>query len=105
MGMDYYYNYGRCECCHRYEQVHIGKSSAGWTFNFQGTEEIRSYADWLHFFESNPGEVVTQYGEIKTVDAFKELVEAKRTERNNHALNYPKGNWLDPDGHSFSSYI
>ena len=46
MGMNYYKRTVKCDCCGEIENLHIGKSSFGWTFNFMGTEKIRSFADW-----------------------------------------------------------
>ena len=33
------------------EELHIGKSSFGWTFSFHATDEIRSYEHWLKYLK------------------------------------------------------
>lgn len=97
-----------CEDCDPNEgRTHIGKSSSGWTFTFHATDTIRSYADWLKVLEAG-GEIVNEYGDVLPLADFKELVERKRTAKRNHTIYcrnaYPGlgGNFLDPDGHSFS---
>jgi hypothetical protein len=106
MGTNYYHHIDVCECCGRAgEVVHVGKSSAGWTFTFQGTEEIRSYQDWLDAMEADPAsKILDEYGREISLEDFKAIVELKRDENRNHARDYPDGSWLDPDGHSFSGH-
>jgi hypothetical protein len=103
-----------CPTCHHApEQLHIGKSSGGWTFSFHGTDEIRSYQDWLKVLPT--GEIWNEYDEPVSLEEFQAMVEAKRGEKHNHTL-YCRASarewerehgysecWLDPDGHSFSS--
>lgn len=37
MGTNYYVAKNKCDCCKRYDkEYHIGKSSWGWSFTFQG---------------------------------------------------------------------
>jgi hypothetical protein len=39
MGTNYYVVENACECCNRYDEtLHIGKSSCGWAFTFQGVK-------------------------------------------------------------------
>lgn len=107
MGTNYYHIENVCEHCGRGDEgEHIGKSSAGWTFSFQGTPEIRSYADWLARLEAG-GIIRNEYGDVVTLDEFKELVEAERGAKLNHTHysdeHHPGVDvWLDDDGHSFS---
>jgi len=91
--------------------LHIGKSSLGWTFSFQATEHYKSYKELLEFYENNKKqiEIKDEYGRKITIDEFKELVEHKRSEQNNHCLymrkEYPDvdyGDYLDDDNNSFS---
>ena len=109
MGTNYYYRTATCPMCgHSKDETHIGKSSGGWTFAFHGTEEIRSYADWLRVLASGEGEIFDEYDRKVTVEEFKELVESKRFEEFNHAAEAIAqrlsccGDWIDPDGNSFS---
>jgi hypothetical protein len=92
---------GFCEHCRDEAKVHIGKSSSGWTFMFQATGAIRSYRQWLEALGAG-GRIVDEYGDVVTLDDFKGMVERRRTSPHNHAIEYPDGSFLDPDGHSFS---
>lgn len=94
-----------------FKQLHIGKSSCGWTFSFQATEYYKSYKEILEFYETNKKciQIQDEYGEKITIEEFKELVESKKSEPNNHYLymqqEYPYddyGDYLDEDGNSFS---
>jgi hypothetical protein len=116
MGTNYYHRTNICECCNRYDETHIGKSSGGWTFSFQGfkkayeddeTEEVLSYADWLNRLQSG-GKIFDEYGDEVSLDEFMALVEMKKGEKRNHTIycrtHHPGlDNWLDADGHSFSA--
>jgi hypothetical protein len=129
MGTNYYLHYNICKCCSRSDEIHIGKSSGGWTFSFQGyrangtyyTEikdkdekelKIESYKDWLSFLErmiAKGSEIRDEYNEKISLDKFKELVERKKDEKFNHTkycmVEHPssmKDLWLDAEGHSFS---
>ncbi len=100
---------GFCSNCAEEARVHIGKSSVGWTFGFHATETSRSYADWLRALEAG-GRIVNEYGEVVSLDYFKELVANKRKTFSDgsppyhHASMYPDGHsFTDPDGHSFST--
>lgn len=108
-----YYHHGKppCEACGRpYEPAHIGKSSAGWTFSFHGTDEVRSYRDWLRVLESG-GEIRDEYDRPVTLEDFRAMVAMKADEPNNHArhcrVHHPdyaeQFCWLDDEGHSFSA--
>lgn len=89
-----------CQHCREEARVHIGKASFGWTFMFRATDTIRSYQDWLAVLSAG-GRIVNEYGDVETLDDFRSLVANKRNGRN-HAREYPDGNFLDPEGHSFS---
>lgn len=109
MGTNYYWRKNICESCKRYEEIHIGKSSFGWTFSFHGTDEIRSYKDWIKKLESE-GEIYDEYDEKICLDEFKYLVQARTKAKLNHTIQCEKdyrfssfNTWLDEDGHSFSS--
>ena len=88
-------------------EIHIGKSSAGWTFSFQETPFYKSYKELLKFYEDNKNsiEIVDEYGDKIDIDYFKKLVEDKKKEE----FNYTKyiGNdeeyvYLDEEGNSFT---
>ena len=92
-----------CEQCEGENRIHIGKSSAGWTFLFHATDTIRSYADWLVALEAG-GIIRDEYGDVIPLADFRAKVEAKRAAPNDHARQYPRDNtYHDADGHSFTA--
>lgn len=99
MGTNYYLITNECPHCGRSDRQHIGKSSAGWAFMFQGSEDIRSYADWLRVLPT--GRIEDEYGTAIALEAFKFMVKAK-SHLKADAQVYPReGTWLDADGHNF----
>lgn len=102
MGTNYYARYEICESCDRYEEEHIGKSSAGWTFSFHATDEIRSYVDWLTFLNDKDVKIFDEIGAEISLQDFKKMVETKQKEERNHAPIYTEGSFKDDEGHSFS---
>jgi hypothetical protein len=108
MGTNYYYRPEGTTTCPRCgqggaakDEEHIGKSSAGWTFSFHGTEFAGSYAEWLDVLEVG-GEIFDEYGRKVSLEDFKAMVEDKKNAPHHHAREYPQGSWTDPEGHSFS---
>lgn len=137
MGTNYYHHKYVGECCNscgRSEEKvveHIGKSSAGWSFSFHGTDEIRSAKDWEKSLLAG-GKIFNEYDEEQTVAEFMAMVEAKKGGLNHvRDLSNPDSDyyqpisntaawrgsetawmtkriaegkeWLDPEGHSFSA--
>ena len=105
MGTNYYWRPACdvCGCTHeRPPREHIGKSSAGWTFGFHATDNIRSVSDWRDVL-NGAGTIVDEYGEHYEPEEFWAMVEARRSSPNNHSVLYPRdGTFLDADGNSFS---
>lgn len=113
MGTNYYWykNPEPCPSCgHESEGLHIGKSSAGWTFSFHGTEEVRSWEDWKKVLQSG-GKIFDEYGDEKSFEEMRRVVENRSHPRGllNHfdycAVHHPehnRENWKDDEGHSFS---
>lgn len=77
MGTNYYWRYAQCAACDRYDQVHIGKSSWGWSFGFHGFRNsdrdwqpepfgcpVVSRADWIDVLKEHPGVLVNEYDEV-----------------------------------------
>lgn len=112
MGTNYYWIKDPCpHCGHGKEKAHIGKSSYGWTFSFHGIDDVvKSYKEWLNIFENENGIIKDEYGEVKSVEYFKDLVESKRNAKMNHTIyakekhpeHYKRDCWLDDEGNSFS---
>lgn len=104
-------------------QIHIGKSSQGWTFTFSAPSALEmestgvatpidSYQGWLAYLSDPKVKIVDEYAELMTVEEFMELVRAKKSERNNHTdcvqsdpsyLNtrFYNGTFKDAEGNSF----
>jgi len=115
MGTNYYHRTDICECCNRYKERHIGKSSMGWQFSFQGYNkdypEITSFEDWKKELQAD-GKIFDEYGRESSFKDFVEFVESKRAESNNH-YDYCKkyseergynmrDDWKDKEGYSFT---
>ena len=73
MGTNYYMIENKCECCDRYDSTHIGKSSAGWTFTFNGLGPAQSWQDWKFILIGK--EIQNEYGSIIPYEAFVQFVE------------------------------
>jgi len=117
MGTNYYAILNYCDHCGRGDKIHIGKSSAGWTFGFRGytsvygcdglVTPIKSYQDWIVYLDDK--RIENEYGEQFTLDDFMDIVKSKKDSKSNHAIESQKNNWidnkdcwLDEDGNSFS---
>jgi hypothetical protein len=81
MGTNYYHRTNICEHCGRYDETHIGKSSAGWVFGFQAIvnydncgHDIATYAQWLERLKAG-GKIVDEYNGELTVEEFIKVVE------------------------------
>ena len=128
MGTNYYVKRDPCPHCGRSDdRLHIGKSSFGWTFTFQGTETIRSEADWRAELAKPDVIIQDEYDRPVTQEEFWLMVESKRGAEWNHARDVydpdsaytkheqqhypgfrghvhpgPDHEWLDDKGNSFS---
>jgi hypothetical protein len=122
MGTNYYVAKNLCECCNRYdEEYHIGKSSFGWAFTFQGypAERLTSWKAWKEFLKNQI--IMDEYGDRKDYEWFVVFIEKEKspgfvnaTGRKNALHNeagkkdkYPWFNpdydWDDEDGYSFTT--
>lgn len=89
MGTNYYVVKNECECCERYdEEYHIGKSSYGWAFTFQGykAERLTSWQAWKEFLKTQS--IRDEYGERIPYAEFVEMIEV-----------YKAPDFIYPDGH------
>jgi len=125
MGTNYYVVENVCECCKRYDETHhIGKSSYGWAFSFQGYkyDGLTTWQKWKEYLTDKL--IYDEYGEQISFDKFVELVEV-HTHPNYVIVNeyHPQGykvkvhneegrkegwfnpeyDWDDPEGYSFCS--
>jgi hypothetical protein len=102
MGTNYYARYGHCPECSRYEEEHIGKSSVGWTFSFHAPFGIKSWKDWQGYLQRDGITIANEYDEPVSFDKFRSIVEDRGEDLSNYSIEYPEGNFLDDEGHSFS---
>ena len=120
MGTNYYVAKNRCECCNRYdEEYHIGKSSMGWAFSFQGypRNKLTSWKQWKTFLKDQL--IIDEYGDVISYDEFVKMVETYKSpnfiDKNGHK-NFqhneqgkkkgwynPETDWDDEDGYSFTT--
>lgn len=74
MGTNYYWRSNPCPTCkHIAEELHIGKSSAGWCFALQvfpdELDKPQNLEDWKRLFKSSEGDIFDEYGrEIGSVE-------------------------------------
>ena len=115
MGTNYYLRVGECknpcEHCRATELIHLGKSSAGWTFSFRAYPEpgdighgefgiagiVDDFASWRKLLDF--GEVEDEYGKPVTKDELLAKVESKRGGRDN----LYGSDFRDGGGHRFTS--
>ena len=120
MGTNYFHRTNICESCNRYKEVHIGKSSGGWEFSFQGyidTEHlprIKSFEDWKKELQTG-NKIFDEYGREYSYEEFVKLVEDKKGGKFNGKPNLNhfdscteagynmERDWKDEQGHSFTS--
>lgn len=90
-----------CPHCGRSDPPeHVGKSSYGWSFSFQTGEGMpRSWAEWKQRLAGE--RIEDEYGSTVSLSDLETIVEETRGGRN-HAREYPRGSYLDAEGHSFS---
>lgn len=79
--------------------LHIGKSSMGWRFLFQGYQDyeldwdkphinINSVEDWKEFLSNKEYGILNEYDEEVSYDEFFEMVEEKQKENNPEDFRY-----------------
>lgn len=123
MGTNYYVAKNLCECCSRYDaEYHIGKSSAGWAFSFQGYRwnKLTSWKAWKEFLKDQI--IMDEYGERIDYDWFVEMIETYKApeyvnpqngrknlqhndagKKDKYPWFNPEYDWDDEDGYSFCS--
>jgi hypothetical protein len=120
MGTNYYLRQTACSGCGRYDEFHIGKSSAGWSFSFRGYRPgddspgplgtpVVSREDWVAVLESYPGRVVDEDGEqvadpvgwLRSLPA-PDVAQQRREDSRMGPFYRPDGrDWRDPEGFRF----
>lgn len=120
MSTNYYVITNECECCKRYDEQHIGKSSVGWEFTFRGYQgELTSWDQWKSYLIGKT--IRDEYSESVSYQDFVDMVEGPKspgfvnptTGRKNLSHNdagkndkypwfNPEYDWYDNLGYSFS---
>lgn len=71
------------------KEIHIGKSSLGWQFLFEGNKELNlnSKKEWIDFLFNNEENIYNELNEIIPKNEFLELIEFKSS-KNKLLLNH-----------------
>lgn len=120
MGTNYYVIKDKCECCKRStREYHIGKSSGGWAFSFQGYpwNKLTSWKAWQEFLKDQA--IENEYGDPVSYEDFVAMVESYKAPgfcNENGRVNLqhndegkkkgwfnPETDWDDEDGYSFTT--
>lgn len=128
MGTNYYLRYNICDCCNRYDELHIGKSSGGWQFLFHSVDEyifpktldpksalldqeethvvISSFQHWKKFIqqyvvEYQTAKIYDEYDLEVSATQFFSLIDSKTEQLSHYKRVSDSSCFLDPEGHSF----
>ena len=105
MGTNYYARVMPCKHCNLVKtEDHIGKSSAGWTFTFHATDEIKSYKQWLKFLKNPDTKIYDEYDRECSLEDFKHMVKVKKDAKYKHAIESDDDSYLDEEGNSMSPH-
>lgn len=76
MGTSYYLEFNKCECCERYEKLHIGKFSAGWKFALRVQEGYwKDYSEFIQYSQRIECRIYDEYGESISEEDFLDKVD------------------------------
>lgn len=85
-----------------FEEVHLGKSSAGWRFLFNGNSQewktIQEYKDWTAQYQ-----IYDEYGVSYSHEAFWKMVESKQIETLATTKSQNPSWYIIIDGYEFST--
>lgn len=121
MGTNYYFDYNICDCCGRYDTLHVGKN--GTMLRAHMTDpygddpptpvgEIRGWADWKQLFARVDGVARDEYGDPISIESligrFEATTPAQRRRQYDALVELPytfdvRYDWLDADGFSVSA--
>lgn len=95
MGTNYYLHRNICPHCGRAdEELHIGKSSAGWCFSLHVTDEITSLDDWKKLFAEEGAVIKDEYGDIETVETMLRTITQRRGREGPSAFGQNSDEWF-----------
>ena len=103
MGTNYDVRYNICEKCGKYNDVHLGKSSMGWEFCFQGYPSlgIESVKKWKNFIELRNGKIYDEYDQCISWAGLMEYIN-KVKENKKHKSHKYAHYYKDPEGYCFT---
>ena len=105
MGTNYYCRYNYCPECGSSEELHIGKSSAGWPFQLRihPDKGISNIGDWLAFLAKDGVVIFNEYGDCVGLKKFLRVIaDRKRGDKvQPGATPSQEGPW-DYNNHEFS---
>lgn len=112
MGMNFYVRLPECPnpCahCNAGEEVHLGKSSTGWTFSFRGYPaggpgfgQVTDYQEWLDL--ARRGKIVDEHGEEKKLPTLLAMIDSKRGGKNELIGSDVIDDFIDEYGHRFTN--
>ena len=93
MGTNYFLRYNQCEHCGRYDEKHIGKSSAGWCFGLHvyPEERINTLNDWKILFSQPNAKIYNEYHELISVNDLLNNI----TKRKSNPVTNDDAGWLN----------
>ena len=103
MGTNYYTKIKECECCGRFEEIHLGKSSCGWKFSFQYNDGkyYKNFDEMKSWLKDKV--IKDEYNRIITLEEFFLMIKDKQKETNSHADKYKSERDFVIDGYSFTN--
>lgn len=103
MGTNYYAKYNKCECCNRYDKLHLGKSSMGWKFMFKSnTEKYNNFKEFCKFIRRKDVEVWDDYGNKKSAKHLIDLIMSKQDGKSQYGVGWDE-DLLIIEGYDFIS--
>lgn len=103
MGTNYYAKTNYCDKCDRYDKVHIGKQSCGWSFLFsdkyaENFLKLKERLDSGDIIEDEYGQVISSYDFFRIVDSTKTSGVHYKPEDEGFIT---KHGYVDKDGYRF----
>jgi len=93
MGTNYYLRTNICDKCSRYDELHIGKSSAGWHFSLHIKPEIgiNDLESWKTQFAL--GKIFDEYGDEVSIEEMLNIITNRSWDRRDcHSDEFLKSN-------------
>jgi len=109
MGINYYVRRNACPLCGRSgDELHVGKSSAGWCFSLHTIPEegINSLEDWkIIFNDNNNAHIEDEYKRMVSVNTMLEIITQRNWVREGELLDgFHKKNHSEPGPNGLIRY-